>query len=85
MNLIDLGLAVLALSFALGIVRAVRGPSVGDRAIAADLCLYAIVGAIALLTLRTTYDEFLDVILIATLLGFLATIALGALVGRRDS
>ena len=84
MTFVDLGLAVLALSFALGIVRAVRGPSVADRAIAADLCLYAVVGAIALLALRTTYEEFLDVILIATLLGFLATISLGALVGRRD-
>ncbi|MFA9446905.1 monovalent cation/H+ antiporter complex subunit F [Egicoccus sp. AB-alg6-2] len=85
MTLLDLGLAGLALSFALALVRAVRGPSVADRALAADVCLYAIVGAIALLTLRTTYEEFLDVILIATLLGFLATIALGALVGRRDS
>jgi len=84
MMLVDLGLAALAVTFALGVIRAIRGPGVADRAVAADLCLYAIVGAIALMALRTTYEEFLDVVLIATLLGFLATVALAALVGRRD-
>jgi multicomponent Na+:H+ antiporter subunit F len=80
---IDLALAVLAVAFGLGIVRAMRGPTVADRALAADLGFYAIVAAIALLALRSSYDEFIDVVLIATLLGFLATIALGALIGRR--
>jgi multicomponent Na+:H+ antiporter subunit F len=82
---IDLALLGLALAFALALVRAVRGPSVADRALAADLGFYAIVAAIALLALRTRYEQFLDVVLIATLLGFLATVALGALVGRRGS
>jgi multicomponent Na+:H+ antiporter subunit F len=85
MTAIDLALGVLALAFALGLVRAVRGPSVADRALAADLCLYVIVAAIALLALRTGYAEFLDVVLIATLLGFLATVALGALISRGDT
>jgi multicomponent Na+:H+ antiporter subunit F len=86
MNLaIYAALLVLATSFLLGLVRAVRGPTVADRALAADLCLYAIVAAIALLALRTGYAEFLDVVLIATLLGFLATIALGALISRGDT
>jgi multicomponent Na+:H+ antiporter subunit F len=82
---VDLALAALAVAFALALVRAIRGPSVADRALAADLGFYAIVGAIALLALRTGYDQFLDVVLIATLLGFLATVALGALVGRGGS
>lgn len=83
MTAIDLALGTIAVAFALGLVRAVRGPTVADRALAADLCFYSIVGAIALLALRTGYAEFLDVVLIATLLGFLATVALGALIGRR--
>jgi multicomponent Na+:H+ antiporter subunit F len=82
---IYLALGALAIAFALGLLRAVRGPSIADRALAADLCLYAVVAAIALLALRTGFEEFLDVVLIATLLGFLATVALGALIGRRGS
>ncbi len=80
-----MALGVLAVAFALGLVRAIRGPSVADRALAAALCLYVIVAAIALLTLRTGYTEFLDVVLIATLLGFLATVALGALISGGDT
>ncbi len=81
----DVALGVLALAFALGITRAIRGPSVADRALAADLCLYTIVAAFAVLSVRTGYAALLDVVLIATLLGFLATIALAALIGRRGS
>lgn len=80
---VDIALGLLAVAFGLGLVRAIRGPTVADRALAADLCFYGIVGAIALLALRTGYEQFLDVVLIATLLGFLATVALGALIGRR--
>jgi multicomponent Na+:H+ antiporter subunit F len=79
---VELALAVLAVAFGLGLVRAIRGPSVADRALGADLCLYVVVAGIALLALRTGYAEFLDVVLIATLLGFVATVALSVLVGR---
>ena len=82
---IDLALTGLAVAFALALVRAVRGPHVADRALAADLGFYTIVAAIALLALRTGFSEFLDVVLVAILLGFLATVALGALIGRSDS
>jgi hypothetical protein len=41
--------------------------------------------AIALVALRTGAEEFLDVVLVATLLGFLASVALSLLVGRRGS
>jgi multicomponent Na+:H+ antiporter subunit F len=82
---VDLALTGLAVAFALALVRAVRGPHVADRALAADLGFYTIVAAIALLALRTGFSEFLDVVLVAILLGFLATVALGALIGRSDS
>lgn len=85
MILLDAALAVLALTFGLALLRAVRGPSVADRAVAADVALYVIVAAIAVLALRAQTGAFLDVVLIATLLGFLATVALGVLVGRRGS
>jgi len=82
---IDVALTGLAVAFALGLVRAVRGPHVADRALAADLGFYTIVAAIALLALRTGFSEFLDVVLVVILLGFLASVALGALIGRSDS
>jgi multicomponent Na+:H+ antiporter subunit F len=82
---LDICLAVLAVTFGLALIRAVIGPSVADRAVAADVALYVVVAAIALLALRSGTALFVDVVLIATLLGFLATVALGALVGRRGS
>lgn len=82
---LDAALVVLAVTFGLSLIRAVVGPSVADRAVAADVALYVIVAAIALLALRAGTSAFLDVVLIATLLGFLATVALGMLVGRRGS
>lgn len=81
---LDVALGLLALSFGMGIVRAVLGPRTADRAVGADICLYVIVAAIALLAIRTGSTTFIDVVLIATLLGFLATVALAALVGRGE-
>lgn len=82
---LDLALAVLAASFICSIVRAVRGPSIADRALAADMGFYAIISATALLALRSEATQFLDLVLIVTMLGFLATVALAALVGRQGS
>jgi multicomponent Na+:H+ antiporter subunit F len=79
---IDLALTGLAVAFALGVVRVVLGPTVADRAVATDLCLFTVIGAVALTVLRSGAEQFEDVVLIATLLGFLATIALAALIGR---
>lgn len=82
MDLLDLALAGLGVAFALGLARVVVGPSPADRAVATDLCLYAVIGVIALTVLRTGATQFVDVVLIAVLLGFLATVALGALIAR---
>lgn len=80
-----LALALVALSFLLALVRVVRGPSIADRALGADVAFSGAVAAVALLTLVAGSEEFLDLVLIATLLGFLATVALSVLVGRRGS
>ena len=66
-------------------MRVLWGPTVADRAVATDVALYGIIGAVALLALRQDADQLLDVTLVATLLGFLATVALSLLVGRRGS
>lgn len=55
-----------------------------DRALGVLALTYAL-AAIAILALRSGTEALIDVALIATLLGFLATVALGILVGRRGS
>lgn len=85
MMLVLPALLMLAIAFVLTLVRVLRGPSVADRAIAADVALSSVIAAIALLALRQGADQLLDVTLVATLLGFLATVALSLLVGRSGS
>lgn len=85
MNPLDIALAVLATSFALAVVRTILGPSVADRAMASDIGLGSILGMLCVLTLRTHFTGFLDIILVATVLAFLAAVAFAALVGRADT
>jgi len=85
MTFIDVLLGLVAVAFGLALVRVLRGPTVADRAIAADVALYGVIAAIALLALRSDALPLLDVVLVATLLGFLASVALSLLVGRRGS
>ncbi len=82
MSPVDLALLGLGVAFALGLARIILGPSVADRAVATDLCLFSVVGVISLTVVRTGSPQFVDVVLIATLLGFLASIAIAALIGR---
>lgn len=85
MTPLDLPLLAIAAAFLLALVRVLRGPTVADRAVAADVALYGAIAAIALLAVREGAEQLVDVTLVATLLGFLATVALSLLVGRRGS
>lgn len=82
MTLLDMALLVLGLAFLIGLVRTMIGPTIPDRAIAADVALYSVVAALALIAVRTGSETYVDVVLVATLLSFLATVALGALIIR---
>ncbi len=83
MTMFVLAAVLLAVAFGLALVRATLGPTVADRAVAADVGLYVLIGALALIAAFTGRAQFVDVALIGTLLGFLATVALAALVGRQ--
>lgn len=80
---VDVALLMLALALALGLVRVFMGPSVADRAVAADVCLYAVVAALALLSIRLAAAALLDAVLVATMLGFIATLSLAILLRRK--
>jgi multicomponent Na+:H+ antiporter subunit F len=78
-------LGLLALSVAFSVVRAWRGPTPGNSAVAGDLIFFAFIGAVAVLGVSLPIDAVMDIILIAALLGFLSVLSLARLIqgGKR--
>ena len=70
-----LSFVLLSLSLLMGMVRFLKGPSVADRVIALDAVVLCAVGFLALLSLLWQSTVFLDLLLVVSLLGFLATVA----------
>lgn len=85
MILIDVFLVILAVASLPAMWRIARGPTDADRAVAADLVFFVLVGVIALLAVRLDTPALLDIVVLATLTGFLATVALARLIDRSDS
>jgi multisubunit Na+/H+ antiporter MnhF subunit len=65
----------LAAAIVLGLFRVARGPGVLNRVLAFDLFSSAVVGIIILLSLQWRTAQYLELILIFSLLGFLTTVA----------
>lgn len=84
MSFIDLCLVVLALAFVLTLVRVALGPTPADRGLAADVGYLVVLGAIALVMVREQAAVLADVILVATVVGFLALLAFAWYVDRRS-
>ncbi|GAA3279863.1 hypothetical protein GCM10027060_19270 [Nesterenkonia halophila] len=78
-HLLEVALVILALSMLLAAVRGFRGPRTADRAVAADLIFFAIIGFITLISLHQQIEALFDIILIATLLGFMSAISMARL------
>lgn len=76
---------LLVTAVALAVVRIVRGPTPGDTAVAGDLVFFAFVGLVAVLALLFGIVAALDIILVASVLGFLSVLSLARLLqgGRR--
>jgi multicomponent Na+:H+ antiporter subunit F len=83
--LIDAALAVLALALVVATVRLVVGPTDADRALGVDFGVAVVIAAIALLAVRLDAPALLDLVLVATLVGFLSTVAFARLVAARSS
>lgn len=78
-------LVVVVVSMLAAVYRARRGPGPADRALAADLVFYGFVAMVVLIgTLRDDGVTF-TIAVVATLVGFLATLSLARLVtgGKR--
>lgn len=84
MNPVDIPLALLSIAFLIALIRVAKGPTLPDRAVAAEVGLVTLVGGIALLTARLGSTHFLDVVVVATLIQFVATVSFGRLLERRE-
>ncbi len=84
MSGIDLALLVVAASFVMGLLRVALGPTLADRALAVDLCLFCVIAALALLSVRLSAPTFVDVVLVTTVVGFVATVSLARLIRREE-
>ncbi|BBG00612.1 MULTISPECIES: monovalent cation/H+ antiporter complex subunit F [Pseudonocardia] len=78
--LLDAGLGVLGLSLLVAVYRVLRGPTDADRGLAVDYGFVVVVGLVALLALRLGSTAMLDLVVVATLVGFLTTVAVARLV-----
>jgi len=81
---LDIVLAALGLAMLVAVVRLIAGPTDADRAVAVDYGFFVTVAVLAVLAVRLDERSLLDLVLVATLVGFLATVALARLVQRRS-
>lgn len=80
-----LAFAGVAVSAALCMFRLVRGPSVADRIVALDALLIVIVSGIAVDAARTGDGTYLDVLVVAALLGFVGTVNVARFIEQRGA
>ncbi|MGQ7793808.1 monovalent cation/H+ antiporter complex subunit F [Faunimonas sp. B44] len=73
---VDFALVLIAISYALLVVRLVIGPSLADRILALDLVTTLGVGFIGVIGVKTGFYLYVDVAIAVGLVGFLATVAL---------
>ncbi len=83
--LLDAALIVLALALLVAAWRVAFGPTDADRALGVDLGFAVVIAGIALLAVRLKASAVLDLVLVATLVGFLSTVAFARLVAERSS
>ena len=78
-------LAALVAAAGLCIVRLLRGRSLADRIVALDSLLVVIVSGIAVGAARSGEGTYLDVLVVAALLGFVSTVTVARFIERRGA
>lgn len=66
---------IICLAMLIVLARLIKGPEIVDRVIALDLLITIGVGFIALFSIITNNNNFLDVAMILALIAFLSTVA----------
>ncbi|MCL3859546.1 monovalent cation/H+ antiporter complex subunit F [Actinotalea sp. K2] len=83
--LTTLAFVVIVVSMIAAARRILRGPSDADRGAAADVIFFGFVALVVILGLRLGNDLVIDIVLVATLVGFIAALSLARLItgGKR--
>lgn len=81
---VDIGIATLGLACIVTTYRMVKGQTDADRAVASDLLLFGIVGMIALFGVRMGFPYTFDILLIASILGFIGALSLARALTRGE-
>lgn len=80
---IHTALVVIALSYALILIRLARGSSACDRILALDLLTILTIGFLVVVAIQSRVYSYLDVAIALGLVGFLATVAFARFVLQR--
>ena len=78
-----IALGLLAVSAVLTVIRLLRGPAVADRMVSLDSLLTIVVAGIAVGAARYGESDFLDVLVLTSLLGFVSTVTVARYLERR--
>lgn len=79
---VDVAIVALGGVCLVSAVRMLIGPTDADRAVAADLLMFSILALIALFGVRTGSVAIFDLLLIGTLVGFVAAVSLSRALTR---
>lgn len=79
---LDVAIVVLVVVALAATIKMLQGPSNADRAVAADLLMFAVLGLIALIGVRSGSIATFDLLLIASLVGFLSALSLARALTR---
>lgn len=79
MSIIDIALAAVVVSMIIATFRVLRGPTGADRGAGSDMVFYGFVALVAILGVRLETVLLVDIVVVCTLVGFLAAISLARL------
>ena len=80
---VNIGLGMILIAVALGLIRLWRGPTLADRVVALDMMTVALIAFCGLYTLRTGGEAWLDIAVTLALVSFVSVIALARYAARR--
>lgn len=72
---VNAGLVILSLSITIVLYRIIKGPNNADRIIALDLLSILLISLVALYSIHTNRETYLDVVIAYALVAFLGTVA----------
>lgn len=78
---IEIAIILIAVAMVGAVGRMAYGPSAADRIVAADLLVFAAIAQFALIGIRGGRSGTFDLVLVATLVAFLAGVSFGRLLG----